>query len=592
MRVVFYIVYIIAVFLLSTQCRHAQSVNQQSNSQSRIGDKKIIFTSRDSDPKSLDPQKQFDIASSMFITNLYSTLVEYDYLARPFKLTSSILESLPKTNKAGNVYYFKLKKGVYFSDNPCFKGGRGRELNSEDILYTFKRFADYKVNLLSWFLLENKIVGLDDFRTYTKTKPSLNGRYTQVKVQGIKLIDRYRFSVELLRPDPLFLYTLTAHSISIVPKEAVDFYGARFGSNPVGSGPFVLNHFAKKHTVRLTKHPKYNHYESDSKGNGRNQQSKGLAKRLPLVDEVHIEYIPEAQPKMLKFKQEKIYWVGLDGISRHDILAVNDLGLLQLKEKYRDRFSMYSEPSMVLKYLSINMNDPVTGQNIHLRKALNYGLNVQEKIQLLFNGRGRKLYSLTPHEISGSELDIGKHWYDYSKSQAQWHMKRSGLISEGKSLSIDFLIGGHTVENKRLFEFYRNSYAQIGIKLVPRYLSWSAYLKALSQGDYQLSLSSWTGDYPDPENFYQLFYSKNIGSTNHSGFKNEAYDHYYEIMRVLPNGKEKNSVLQKMMKILQNETPVVIDYCPEISGLVSNKIKNFKRHVFIGYPYKFLRVEG
>ena len=61
--------------------------------------KKIFRHFRSSEHKSLDPVKQFDQASHELIANLYDTLLEYDYLARPYQIVPGLLERMPDPEK-------------------------------------------------------------------------------------------------------------------------------------------------------------------------------------------------------------------------------------------------------------------------------------------------------------------------------------------------------------------------------------------------------------------------------------------------------------------------------------------------------------
>ena len=80
--------------------------------------------------KSLDPMKQFDTASGSLIANLYDTLLEYHYLKRPYQLSPNLVEEMPKLSEDGLTYTFKLRKGIKFIDDACFKDGKGREMTA------------------------------------------------------------------------------------------------------------------------------------------------------------------------------------------------------------------------------------------------------------------------------------------------------------------------------------------------------------------------------------------------------------------------------------------------------------------------------
>ena len=97
---------------------------------------------------------------------IYETLVQYKYLKRPLELEPLLLAEMPEVSEDRKTYHFKLKKGVLFHDDPCFEktGGKGRELVSADVFYSWKRMADNSLTPKGWWLFANTIVGFDEFR--------------------------------------------------------------------------------------------------------------------------------------------------------------------------------------------------------------------------------------------------------------------------------------------------------------------------------------------------------------------------------------------------------------------------------------------
>ena len=108
-----------------------------------------------------DPTRTSDYYSGMVIEAIYDRLLTYDYLARPAKLVPLAAESLPQITDNGKTYTFRIKKGIYFTPDPAFKG-RKRELTAEDYAYSIKRFFDPRNRSPYAFLFEGKIVGLDE----------------------------------------------------------------------------------------------------------------------------------------------------------------------------------------------------------------------------------------------------------------------------------------------------------------------------------------------------------------------------------------------------------------------------------------------
>ena len=107
-----------------------------------------------------DPQAAHDLYSGTVEQAIFETLLTYDYLARPAKLVPMAAEAMPQVTDNGQTYTFKIRKGVYFTPDPVFKGAR-RELVAEDYAFSLKRLVDPAVHSPWAWLIEGKIVGLD-----------------------------------------------------------------------------------------------------------------------------------------------------------------------------------------------------------------------------------------------------------------------------------------------------------------------------------------------------------------------------------------------------------------------------------------------
>ncbi len=85
-------------------------------------------------------------------------MLDYDYLARPVQLVPRTLEAMPTVQDNGGTYVFRLKKGIFFTPDPAFKG-KPRELTAADQAYGIKRLLDPKVKSPWRWLVDGKIVG-------------------------------------------------------------------------------------------------------------------------------------------------------------------------------------------------------------------------------------------------------------------------------------------------------------------------------------------------------------------------------------------------------------------------------------------------
>ena len=143
-----------------------------------------------------DPAKMSDIYSLGVIENIFDNLLRYDYLARPLKLKPGTAQALPEISADGKVFTFKIRPGIYFADDPAFKGKK-RELTAADYAYSIKRFADPKVSSPNATSYTDYVLGLAEAGSAASKK----GRFDYDKpIEGIKALDRYTLQLTLKSP--------------------------------------------------------------------------------------------------------------------------------------------------------------------------------------------------------------------------------------------------------------------------------------------------------------------------------------------------------------------------------------------------------
>ena len=128
-----------------------------------------------------DPQGISDLYSGTVVQAIFETLLTYDYLARPSKLAPMAAEALPQVTDDGKTYTFKVRKGVYFTPDPAFKGQK-RELVANDFAYSLKRLVDPRVRSPYAFLVEGKIVGLEINR-FEREAPQIADLFVRIPVK-------------------------------------------------------------------------------------------------------------------------------------------------------------------------------------------------------------------------------------------------------------------------------------------------------------------------------------------------------------------------------------------------------------------------
>jgi len=547
-------------------------------------EKSVLTVPRISQFETLDPQRGFGQTESQVVDQVYSHLVTYAYLERPYKLAADLLEAMPTLSSDRLTLTFHLRKGVRFVDNACFPGGKGRELTSDDVLYSLKRYADGNINAKSWFAMQGAVVGLDDYRAATlKAGPAVD--LTSRDVAGLHKVDDHTFTIRLTHENALFLYALTMTPTAIVPREAVQFYKERFALNPVGTGPFMAaRQVDRKGVIRLERNPNYYRtYPAEGEpGDAARGLLKDAGKRLPLVDELEMPLIEELQPAALKFLHGELDWRPMDRANFAKMVQRNPDGSFRLAPEFAGKFSIHDVPSLETDYLLVNLRDPLLGRNKLLRQALAAAFDAHAIVDVLWNGRGRPLNSLVPWDIPGNERETGAAAHPHDLALARKLLAQAGY-PEGKGLpplTISFFQTHVAAHNE--FDLLKAQLAAIGVQAKGVFMDQPTFTKAAENGNFQLASFGWEADYPDAEDFYQLLYGPNAPpASNWTGYANPAYDKAYQAMRFMANGPERLAQMRVMNTLIADDVPLIVLFDPLKFGITQNWVGNFKRNLLV-----------
>ena len=540
----------------------------------------------------LDPTQSFDVASDQELRLVYSSLLTYSYLERPYKMVPDLLEAMPTLSADKLTLTFKLRHGLRFHDNACFAGGKGREVTSDDVLYSIKRFADARVNKQSWFAMDGAVVGLDAYHAATLKAPP-GFELLAGEVAGLHKVDATTFTIKLTHDNPLFMYALALTSSSIVPVEAVRFYKDRFSVNPVGTGPFHLDKEAdRKAVLHFVRNANYHGvYPSVGEpGDAAKGLLKDAGKRLPLVDVLDMPLIEENQPGALKFLHGELDARVLDRANFTKLVKREADGSFRVNDEYAGKFGVTYATVPGVVYVAFNLKDPILGKNKALRQAFAAAIDPQADIDTLLNGRGRLLNSFVPYELAGNERDTGAPIHHKDLALAKKLMADAGYPGGAglPPLMLSFYLTDSDTHNR--FDLLRAQFAAIGVKLEASFADVPTFTKAIAGGKFQLAYYDWTADYPDAEDFYQLLYGKNGPPGNIGACSNPAYDKAYEASRLMVNGPERFAIFKTMNALIADDAPVIGLFNPMRFVIHQKWVSNFKRNPLV-VESMFLRVD-
>ncbi len=182
---------------------------------------KVLRVSFPAAETGFDPQVGNDLYSNHVNRAIFDPPYTYDYLARPFKLVPNTAVALPQISSDGRDWTIRIKPGIYFSDDPAFKGQK-RELTAADYVYSWKRVIDPKVRSPNLQIFDDLFEGAD--AAIAKAKETGKFDY-DAPMEGLLATDRYTIRIKLKRPSYDLLSNLTQIQSGAVAREVVDAYG-------------------------------------------------------------------------------------------------------------------------------------------------------------------------------------------------------------------------------------------------------------------------------------------------------------------------------------------------------------------------------
>ncbi|MEO8346938.1 MAG: ABC transporter substrate-binding protein, partial [Betaproteobacteria bacterium] len=251
-----------------------------------------------------DPVKVFDLYSATVNEAIFDRLLTYEYLTRPSKLAPMVSESMPEVSDEGRTYVFHLKKGIYFTPDPAFRGVK-RELVAQDFVYSIMRFADPANRSQYAFLIEGKIKGLDALAAAAKK----SGKFDyDARLSDLTAVDRYTLKVQLSARDYNFPFVVAHTAFGAVAREVIEAYASDTMAHPVGTGPYQLKEWKRGTKITLDANPGFPSFTWDSKptpGSVWDEEvvAKMKGRTMPAIGRVEISIIDEDQSRWLAFNQ-------------------------------------------------------------------------------------------------------------------------------------------------------------------------------------------------------------------------------------------------------------------------------------------------
>jgi oligopeptide transport system substrate-binding protein len=525
-----------------------------------------------------------DVGSAAQIAKIYEGLLTYHWLKVPYELIPSLAEEMPVISKDGLTYTFKIRKGVHFQDDPAFSGGKGRELEAEDFVYSIMRHADMKNQSTGWWVFDGKIIGLNEWRTKNEKIPAAN--YDEV-VEGVKALDKYTLQIKLAKVFPQFLYALAMPHSFVVAREVVAKYGKEFINHPVGTGPFLMPVYDQGKRLVFTKNPTFREklFPSDASPAYKHMLSYA-GKKLPLVDKIIVDISVESMPSWLRFNKGELDYISISKDNFSTAVVGNKLS----KELSDKGMSLQITPGLDVYFIGFNFDHKIF-QNINLRRAMSLAFDQKTCNELFYNNTGFQAESVAPPGIAGNDPAFKNPWRGPNIELAKKYLAQAGY-PDGKGLPEITLDTFSSTSARQKGEFFQKQMEKIGIKIkIVTNLSPELQAKIKKRSTMLIDYG-WIGDYPDTENFLQIFYGPNSSpGANSANYNNPEFNKQYEIISKMQDSPERTALYTKLNQYLANEVVAIFTVHTQSYILQQKWLKNFHDSDFVFDFHQYLDVD-
>ena len=559
-----------------------------------------------------DPAQLSDLYSRTVTAGIFEAPLAFDFLARPFVMKPLTAEAMPEISADFTSFTFRIQRGIHFADDPAFKGPDGRqtprELTAQDYVYSIKRHYDPIWKSPNLYLLENaRLLGLTELRK--KVIEAKTPFPYDTEVEGIRALDRYTFQVRLAEPSPRFHQQLMTDSsvFGAVAREVVEFYGDKIMEHPVGTGAYRLAEWRRSSRIVLERNPGFREVLYDEQPSADDPQGQAIAKlmrgkRLPLIDRIEVAIIEETQPRWLSFlNAQSDFLERLPNEFANVVIPNNKLAPNLVKQGVK----MDQAPLVDVTLAALfNQENPIVGgytpDKVALRRAIALAYNSDEEVRLVRKNQAVVAQGAIAPLAFGYDPTIKTEMSDFDVPRAKALLDLYGYVDRdgdgwrdlpsGAPLVLEYATQPDQL-SRQLAELWQKSMKAIGLRIVFKSAKWPENLKASRGGKLMMWGVGWLAASPDGDTFLALAYGPNKGQANHSRFDLPAFNELYIRQNKMPDGPERQRVMQEASKLMVAYVPYKISGHRIATDLMQPWVLGYKRNPFIREFWKYLDID-
>ncbi len=503
--------------------------------------KKILVLGNSAEPQGLDPQIVTGVPENNIIRSIFEGLC-VEHPSQEGVHLPGAAESW-EANDDFTHWTFHLRRNGQWSD--------GTPLTAEDFLFAFQRIlhpnfgAEY-ASMLYY------IKGAEQ---YNKGKPE---DFAKVAASAP---DPYTLHIQLKAPIP-FLPELTKHySWFPVPKHIILKHGTidqrntpwTEPENIVSNGAFTLERWRFNDYISVVKNPRY--------WDQATVKLRGI-RFLPISNQY-------TEARMF-FNQQL-----------HSTYSLAP----EMIEHAANKYPQYlrQETYLGTSFIRFNVTDPKLN-DLKVRQALALSVDSQAIIDHILKGGQTPAYGIVPPTADYHTPKV----VTFDPERAR-ELLAEASYRDGKKLRLTLLSTDKEV-SKRLSEAYQDMWKKhLGAEVSIEQREWKTYLARMAELDFQLVLSGWIGDYPDPTTFLDMW--KKDDGNNRTGWSNPEYEALLAQAEQIKEPAQRLRTLEKAEALFLSEMPIIPIYWYTTNYLLHTSVKGWEPLLLNNHPYKFVDLE-
>lgn len=459
------------------------------------------------DPISFDPHGRLDPSGPVILSYVYDTLLyqnEHGEIVPMLAADWAIAED-------NSTLTFNLRQDVVFSNGVPF--------NADSVVFTFERLKEVGQSSLIYGEIAN--------------------------VSEFEKVDDFTVVFHLNEPSVTLLSALTYAYAALLEPSAVEAAGEDYGTNPVGTGPYVLADWIPQNSLTLVANPLYNGHR-------------------PIDEEAGPVAIDELQ---IRFTTDQMTRVNALQAGEVDVAYLTSSPLIE-QMAANDNFHIMDNPARGLLFAGFNTGEGSVFNDVRLRQAVAHAINKQDVLDIAKDGLGVVVNTPLPPTIFGYDANLEAEALTYDPAAGRDLVAEAGY---GPDNPVQVTILTSTFPTyDTMATVIQAQLAEIGIQAEVQVLDFGGMIAAANAGEYDIVVTRF--DWNDPDLLRVYLSEASIGSGNRYFYANPALDALTTQGRQEFDPDARMAIYAEAQRILMQDVPWVPLHMAITKVVVNNRI--------------------